>query len=69
MAKVNVNAAIREELVEVAELRPELAEAIIKLRDERGKIGSVDELSEVQGVGPATLERLRETFSFLISLD
>jgi competence protein ComEA len=64
MPKVNVNDASREELVDVAGLRPELADAISRLRDERGKITKVDELEEVQGVGPATLEQLRKTLSF-----
>ena len=56
--------ASREELVDVAGLRPELAEAIIRFRDERGKITKADELEEVQGVGPATLEQLRKALSF-----
>jgi competence protein ComEA len=66
MAKVNVNvnAVSREELVDVAGLRPELAEAIIRFRDERGKISNADELDQVQGVGPATLEQLRKALSF-----
>ncbi len=57
MAKVNINinAASREELVDVVGLRPELAEAIVRFRDERGKITKADELDEVQGVGLATL--------------
>ena len=64
MAKVNVNAASREELVDVVGLRPELAEAIVRFRDERGKVVQVDELNEVQGVGPATLEQLRKALAF-----
>jgi len=64
MAKVNVNAASREELVEVAGLRPELADAIVSFRDERGKVTKADELDEVQGVGPATLEQLRKALTF-----
>ena len=64
MAKVNVNEATREELVEIAGLRPELAEAIVRFRDERGKLTKADELNAVQGVGPATLEQLRKAFSF-----
>ncbi len=47
MPKVNVNAATREELVDVAGLRPELAEAIVRFRDERGKISNADELDQV----------------------
>jgi len=64
MSKINVNVATRDELAEVAGLRPELAEAIVKLRDERGKLSNIEELDEVQGVGPATLEQLRQAFTF-----
>lgn len=64
MSKLNVNVATPEELIEVAGLRPEMAEAIAKLRDERGKLGNIEELNEVQGVGPATLEQLRQAFTF-----
>jgi competence protein ComEA len=64
MAKVNVNETTREELVEAAGLRPELAEAIVKFRDERGKLTKAEELDQVQGVGPATLEQLRKTLTF-----
>ena len=64
MAKVNVNTATREELVDVTGLRSDLADAIVKFRAERGKISSADELDQVQGVGPATLEQLRKALSF-----
>jgi competence protein ComEA len=64
MAKVNINEATREELVDAAGLRPELADAIISFRDERGKVTRADELDEVQGVGPATLEQLRKALTF-----
>ena len=60
MASVNVNAATREELVDVAGLRPEIADEILKARRE-GWIMSVEALGRVPGVGPATLERLRGT--------
>ena len=58
MAKVNVNTGTREELVDVAGLRPELADAIVKFRGKHGSITSADVLEEVPGVGSATLEQL-----------
>lgn len=36
------------------------AEKIVAWRDEHGPFKSVDELSQVSGIGPATLERNRE---------
>ncbi len=64
MAKVNVNTADREELVDVAGLRPDLADAIVKFRGKHGSITSVDVLEEVPGVGSATLEQLRKSLDF-----
>ena len=62
MAKPNVNTATREELVDVAGLRPDLADEILKLR-RKGKVG-LEALDEVSGVGPATLEQLRKALDF-----
>jgi competence protein ComEA len=64
MAKVNVNTGTREELVDVAGLRPELADAILKFRGKHGSITSADVLEEVPGVGSATLEQLRKSLDF-----
>ena len=35
------------------------ADDIIEFRDEHGGLGSVDQLDEVSGIGPATMEALR----------
>jgi hypothetical protein len=61
MAKVNVHSASRDELVE-AGVRAELADEILKLR-RKGKI-SLEALDELPGVGPATLEQLRQALDF-----
>lgn len=58
MARVNVNTASREELVDVAGLRPDVADAILRVRRE-GRITSVEALGRVPGIGPATLQQLR----------
>src|SRR4051794_38027396 len=63
MAKLDLNEATREELVDVAGLRPFVAEAVLKARDEHGGaiagIGALkDALGEVRGIGPATLDQL-----------
>ena len=61
MAKVNVNRATREELVEAAGLRPWMAEAVLRLRDEHGgRIADLEALKEIKGVGEATVDHLRE---------
>lgn len=56
---VDVNAARIEELELLPGIGPAKAMAILALREERGAFGSIDELDEVKGIGPATLERLR----------
>lgn len=64
MAKVNVNTATREELLDVGGFKPELVDEILKFRDEKGKIASLDALKELKGVTKTTLEQLRGTLEF-----
>src|SRR3954463_6692220 len=61
MAKPNVHSASRDELVE-AGVRAELADEILKRR-RKGAV-RLEELDEVPGVGPATLEQLRQARAF-----
>jgi len=63
MAKINLHEATREQLVDGAGLRPLVAEAVLKVRDERGgEIADIsalkDAVSEVKGIGPAALDQL-----------
>ena len=65
MTKLNVNMATREELVEAAGLRPDLADAILKFRGKHGgRITDVNALEEIPGVGPATVDQLRKALDF-----
>ena len=57
--RVNVNAAGPAELERLPGVGPSRAAEIIRLRDERGRFGTIDELLDVRGIGPITLERLR----------
>jgi Phasin protein len=61
MAKPNVHTASRDELVE-AGVRAELVDEILKRR-RKGAI-RLEELDQVPGVGPATLEQLRQALDF-----
>jgi competence protein ComEA len=56
---IDVNRASADEMVALPGIGPARAAAIIALRDERGGLGSLDELLDVKGIGPKTLERLR----------
>ncbi|PTX64816.1 competence protein ComEA [Melghirimyces profundicolus] len=55
--KINVNTASGEELQELNGVGPSKAEAIIRYREENGPFTSVDQLTEVPGIGEKTLEQ------------
>jgi competence protein ComEA len=57
--RIDLNQASRAELRQLPGVGNGLAERIERYRDRRGGFRSVDELLQVDGIGPATLERLR----------
>jgi competence protein ComEA len=59
-APVDLNTATLEELQTLDGVGEATAEKILKLREERGGLGGVDDLDEVPGIGPKKLEALRE---------
>lgn len=60
---VNLNTADQTMLESVPGLGPVKAQAIIAFRTEVGGFGSIDQLLEVSGIGPATLESIRPFIS------
>jgi competence protein ComEA len=58
-APVDLNAATPEQLDALPGVGPVLAGRIIDFRTQHGRFTSVDELSEVSGIGDTVLERLR----------
>jgi competence protein ComEA len=58
-ALVNINTADEATLETLNGVGPVLAAAIMQYRTEHGPFASVDQLDEVSGIGPATLEDLR----------
>ena len=61
---LNINTASAEMLAETIEgVGERKAEAIVRYREEHGPFASVDELLEVRGIGPKTLERSRDKLS------
>ena len=58
-ALVNINTASESELESLNGVGPVLAAAIIQYRTEHGPFQSVDDLDDVSGIGPVTLEELR----------
>ncbi|MBL9121277.1 MAG: helix-hairpin-helix domain-containing protein [Phycisphaerae bacterium] len=57
--RVNLNRANAAELATLPEIGPSLAKVIVADRSARGAFATVDELTRVRGVGPATVEALR----------
>ena len=62
-AKSDLNRADRDELVAVPGIGPAGAESILKHRGDRGGFKSLDELSDVTGIGAQTVQNLRERFT------
>jgi competence protein ComEA len=56
---LDLNAASVEQLDALPGVGPVTAAAIVAWRDANGRFGSVDELTQVDGIGPARLEKLR----------
>jgi competence protein ComEA len=59
-ALVNINTADEPTLETLNGVGPVTAAAIIKYREENGPFATVDQLDAVSGIGPATLEELRD---------
>ncbi|MBU9765775.1 ComEA family DNA-binding protein [Mycobacterium sp. TNTM28] len=57
---VDLNTATAEDLDALPGVGPVTAEAILAWRAAHGRFDSVDQLGEVDGIGPARLEKLRE---------
>lgn len=58
--KLNINKATVEELMTVPGIGQVKAQSIIDYRNENGKFKSVDELTNITGIGSKTLEKLRD---------
>ncbi|WP_286883649.1 helix-hairpin-helix domain-containing protein [Aneurinibacillus sp. UBA3580] len=57
--KVNLNTATSEQLQTIPGIGPGKAAAILQYREEHGAFKTVDELTNVSGIGPKTLEKMR----------
>ena len=56
---ININTASESELEDLPSVGPVTAAAIIEYRTQNGPFATVDDLIDVSGIGPATLEDIR----------
>lgn len=64
LAPINVNTADAELLTELPGIGPSRAQAIIEDREANGDYESANDLTRVSGIGPATVERLKDQITF-----
>ena len=58
--KININEATVEELTQLKRVGPKYAEKIVAYREANGPFKSADELTNVPGIGPRTVETNRD---------
>jgi competence protein ComEA len=59
-AAVNINTAAQAELETLQGIGPAKAKAIVDHRKKNGPFKSIDDLQNVNGIGPVTMKRLRK---------
>lgn len=59
-ARIDLNQALPNELEQITGIGPALARRIVEMRGRRRRFTSIEELLEVPGIGPKTLDHLRE---------
>ena len=57
---IYVNTAKKEELINLPNVGPVMAERIIRFREDFGMFKSIDDLTRVKGIGPKTLDKMRK---------
>jgi competence protein ComEA len=57
--KLNINKASARDLALIPKLRKSVAQAIVEQREELGRFSSYQQVDDVKGVGPKTLESIK----------
>lgn len=58
--KVNINTASQEELERLPRIGPAMAQRILTYRQTHGPFKKIEDLINIKGIGPKTLERLKD---------
>ena len=58
-SRININTATSQQLQTLPRIGPALAQRIIEYRQISGKFSTVDDLTNVKGIGEKTLEKIR----------
>jgi competence protein ComEA len=64
VAPINVNTADAELLTELPGVGPSRAQAIVEYREANGNFESADDLTQVSGIGQATVDKFRDQVTF-----
>ena len=64
LTRLNVNQATAADIVDVLDLSPQQAEAIVAYRKENGRIKSFDELEKIPGLAAGKLAEQRDRIAF-----
>ncbi|MDH4223319.1 MAG: ComEA family DNA-binding protein [candidate division Zixibacteria bacterium] len=62
-SKINLNTATLEELISLPGIGKELGRRILTYREKRGSFSRIEELLEVNGIGPKTFEKIKDQIS------
>lgn len=63
--KININSATASELDSLSGIGPTKAQAIIDYRNQNGLFRTIDDLLNVPGIGPKTLETIRDQITVI----
>ena len=62
-SKININTASKEELMTLAGIGESKADNIIKYRQENGSFSSVEDLTNVSGIGESIFNKIKDSIT------
>ena len=62
-SRININTATAQELQTLRGVGPALAQRIVEYRQTSGGFSTIDDLTNVKGIGPKTLEKIRDSIT------